>query len=109
MLWHSQLSCHDLTVKLFVILTSVRELSAEEGEQEDARGVYVGGRPAEFYFPDDLGSHVGGSSAEHLDLLVVCNTCGESKVNEFHVSSFVQHYILKFYISMCYALAVQVV
>ena len=108
MIRNVQVPSHYLAVQLFVILAPVWELPAEECEEENTRGVDVSWWSAEFNFPDDLGGHVRGRSAEDLDLLLIRNACRETKINQLDLMPLVEHYILQLDVSVSDALAVQV-
>jgi len=76
-----QVIIDNLLVQLFVIFTSEWKAAAEEGEQEDTRGIYISVRTTKLNFLYDLRCHVRGCATEELDFLCVGNLGTESKVN----------------------------
>ena len=81
----------DLLVQVLVILTSVRETTAEKGEEKDSGGVDVRRWSTELDLFDYLRRHVRRRPAEELDLLSVGNLRAEPKVDQFDVGPMVEH------------------
>lgn len=90
----------NFTVKFFVCSSSVRKLAAKNGEEQDTYSPYVGRRSAVFSLAHDLRSHVGRSSAEDFDLLVVWDAGRESEVYNFDVLLRIKQQIFKLDVSV---------
>ena len=73
MLRDIQIPNNNLTIQLLIVLASEWELSAEECKEKNARSIDVCWWSAELDLLDDLWSHIGWSSAEELDHLLVWN------------------------------------
>ena len=84
MVGYLQLLLLDVSVKLFVVLTSEWELATQESKEEHAEGPDICGRPRVLDLAHDLRCHVRRCSAEDLDFSLMRDTSGEAEINQFH-------------------------
>ena len=100
----------DVLVKFLVIGASEGELTAEKGVQEDAKGPDISRRTGVLDLANDLRSHIGWSSTEYLDLPIMRNASGESKINQLDsLFCLVQQYVLQLDVPMRHISTVAVV
>ena len=84
MVGYLQLLLLDVSVELFVVLTSEWELATQESKEEHAEGPDICRRPRVLDLAHDLRCHVRRGSAEDLDFSLMWDTSGEAEINQFH-------------------------
>lgn len=102
--WHmvrnGQVSSLYFAVQVLIVLSSKRKLPTKESKEQDSTCIYVCWWSAIFCLLDYFWSHVRRRSTKHFNPLIIWNTCAKSKIYQFHISSFIQHNIFQFDISM---------
>lgn len=106
--WNLKVSYLNFTVKILVILTFKWKLTTEKGEEKNSSCVDISGRTTIVCLLHNLWRHVGGSTAEYLDLLIVWNASAEAKVYQFNLILVSKHHIFELDVSMSDAFAVKV-
>ena len=80
MLGEIELTLGDLPVQVSVVRAAERELPAQHGEEEDARGPDISWRPIVLFLAHNFRAHVARCPTEDLELDVARRTAAEAKI-----------------------------
>lgn len=95
--WKMKKTTRYFAVEFSIRWSFKRKVSSEENVKNDSKSPGVCLRAWIISLHDYFWSHVAGSSAENLQILLTA--AGESEVDDFHIFAIIEHEVLKFHIS----------
>ena len=108
MLRNGQVSSLYFAVQVFIILSSERKLSTKESKEQHSTGIYICWWSTIFCLLHYFWRHIRRRSTKHLDPLIIWNAGAKSKIYQLDISSFIQHNVFQFDISMSNASGMKV-
>ena len=104
MIRYVQITLHNFTIQILVILPPKWKLPTEERKKQNTRCINVRWWTTEFCFSNNFWCHIAWCSAEHFYFLLIWDASGEAEVDQFDIALLVKHNVLQFDVSVSYTL-----